>query len=44
VIKATDVPETDGYRAPTSEFIDGITYDAHKPNDYLRSFPIGRRD
>ncbi len=44
VIKAADVPETDGYRAPTSAFIDGITYDAHQPNDYLRSFPIGRKD
>ncbi|WP_425406600.1 CmpA/NrtA family ABC transporter substrate-binding protein [Hwanghaeella sp.] len=33
--------ETDGYRAPQTEFIDGITFDGRKPNDYLNKFPIG---
>jgi nitrate/nitrite transport system substrate-binding protein len=33
--------ESDGYRAPQSEFIDGITYDGRKPNAYLASFAIG---
>ena len=33
--------DTDGYRAPQSEFIDGITFDGRKPNDYLNQFPIG---
>ncbi|MEQ9574376.1 MAG: CmpA/NrtA family ABC transporter substrate-binding protein, partial [Rhodospirillales bacterium] len=33
--------DTDGYRAPQSEFIDGITFDGRKPNDYLAKFPIG---
>ena len=33
--------DTDGYRAPQSEFIDGITFDGRKPNAYLASFPIG---
>ncbi len=32
---------TDGYKAPTSEFIDGKTYDGRKPNDYLNKFNIG---
>jgi nitrate/nitrite transport system substrate-binding protein len=32
---------TDGYRAPQSEFIDGIVYDGRKPNAYLDSLPIG---
>jgi len=32
---------TDGYRAPQSEFIDDITFDGRKPNDYLQQFPIG---
>ena len=32
---------TDGYREPQTEFIDGITYDGKKPNDYLKKFPIG---
>lgn len=40
--KKEDFPfDTDGYRAPTSEFIDGITYDARKPNDYVESLKIG---
>jgi nitrate/nitrite transport system substrate-binding protein len=34
---------TDGYRAPTKEFIDGIEYDGRKPNDYLAKFSIGLR-
>ncbi|MDI1315240.1 CmpA/NrtA family ABC transporter substrate-binding protein [Prosthecobacter sp.] len=32
---------TDGFREPSSEFIDGKTYDGHKPNDYLKAFEIG---
>jgi len=30
-----------GYRAPQTEFIDGVTYDGTKPNEYLKSFAIG---
>ena len=30
-----------GYRAPQTEFIDGVTFDGTKPNAYLKSFPIG---
>nr|WP_285671254.1 CmpA/NrtA family ABC transporter substrate-binding protein [Limibaculum sp. NKW23] len=33
--------ETDGYRAPQSEFIDGVTFDGRRPNAYLEQFPIG---
>lgn len=33
--------DTDGYRAPTAEFIDGVEFDGRKPNDYLNAFPIG---
>lgn len=40
--KQEDFPwDSDGYRAPTNEFIDGLTYDARKPNDYLESLAIG---
>ncbi len=40
--KEADFPwASDGYRAPSNEFIDGITYDGKKPNDYLKSLPIG---
>jgi len=31
----------DGFRAPQSHFIDGITYDSRKPNEYLEQFAIG---
>lgn len=33
--------ETDGFHAPTSDFIDGVTYDGKKPNDYLKKLSIG---
>ena len=33
-----------GYRKPTDEFIDGKTYDARKPNEYIDSFLIGIKD
>jgi nitrate/nitrite transport system substrate-binding protein len=40
--RETDFPmKTDGYRAEKDGFIDGITYDAKKPNDYLKKFKIG---
>jgi len=32
---------TDGYRKPQTEFIDGITFNGHTPNEYLKQFPIG---
>lgn len=39
---ADDFPfGTDGYKAPTDAFIDGIEYDGRKPNEYLMNFPIG---
>lgn len=43
-LKESDVPQTDGYRPPTAEFIDGISYDGRKPNEYLSLFPIGHKD
>ncbi len=42
--KAEDFPDfasETGFRAPQTEFIDGITYDGTKPNAYLAQFPIG---
>ena len=33
--------ETDGYRPPQSEFIDGVTFDGRAPNAYLERFAIG---
>ncbi|MBD0726199.1 nitrate ABC transporter substrate-binding protein [Flavobacterium sp. L1I52] len=40
----TDIPTTDGYKAPTNEFIDGITYDGKKPLEYLKSLKIGNKN
>ena len=40
----TDFPfDTDGYKPATDEFIDGVLFDARKPNEYLESMPIGLR-
>jgi nitrate/nitrite transport system substrate-binding protein len=40
--KQEDFPwTTDGYRAPTSDFIDGVAYDGRKPNAYVDSLKIG---
>jgi nitrate/nitrite transport system substrate-binding protein len=33
--------ETDGYRAPQSDFIDGIAFDGRRPNAYIDSLKIG---
>ena len=41
---AEDFPDFEketGYRPPQSEFIDEITFDGSKPNEYLAKFPIG---
>ena len=40
--KKEDFPWTsDGYRAPTNEFIEGVTFDGRKPNAYIEGLPIG---
>lgn len=41
--KADDFPPTDeqGFRAPSNEFIDGLTYDGRHPNAYINQFKIG---
>ena len=31
---------SDGFKPPQTQFIDGITYDGRKPNEYLAKFPI----
>jgi nitrate/nitrite transport system substrate-binding protein len=45
IAEEADFPwDTDGYREPTSEFIDGLTYDGRSPNAYIDSLPIGLKD
>ena len=44
VLSAEEFPDFDtetGYRPPQTEFIDEVTFDGRKPNDYLKAFPIG---
>ncbi|PXF31653.1 nitrate ABC transporter substrate-binding protein [Pokkaliibacter plantistimulans] len=44
LMQASDFPDfgkEDGFKAPQTQFIDGVTYDGHKPNDYLNKFKIG---
>lgn len=43
-LDAAEIPETDGFKAPSSNFIDGATFDGRKPNDYLRQLAIGNKD
>lgn len=41
--QASDFPPAaeEGFRAPSSDFIDGLTYDGRQPNAYLEQFAIG---
>jgi nitrate/nitrite transport system substrate-binding protein len=40
--KEEDFPwNSDGYRAPTADFIDGVAYDGKQPNAYLEALAIG---
>jgi nitrate/nitrite transport system substrate-binding protein len=43
-IRASDIPQTDGFRAPSAEFIDGVEYDGRTPNAYLQKLKIGLKD
>lgn len=43
-LTAEEVPETDGYKTPTSDFIDGTIYDGKDPLGYINSFKIGNKD
>ncbi len=36
-----DFAKEDGFKAPQSDFIDGVVFDGRKPNDYINSFAIG---
>ncbi len=40
---ATELPKTDGYKAPSNAFIDGITYNGKDPVGYLKKFKIGNK-
>ena len=44
IIPADSLPTTDGFKDPQDGFIDGLTFDGSKPNDYLEAFPIGLKN
>ncbi|WP_370280099.1 CmpA/NrtA family ABC transporter substrate-binding protein [Pontibacterium sp.] len=47
VIGADEFPDfasESGFKKPQTHFIDGITYDGTKPNEYLKKFEIGLKD
>lgn len=39
-----EIPVTDGYKPPTTEFIDNMLYDGKKPLEYIKGFKIGIKD
>jgi len=41
LLSASEIPQTDGFRPATREFIDGMEYDGRKPGAYLAGFKIG---
>jgi len=43
-LTADEIPQTDGYKAPTSDFIDGVEYNGREPNAYLHKFRVGIKD
>jgi nitrate/nitrite transport system substrate-binding protein len=43
-LTSEEIPTTDGFKAPTAEFIDGNNYDAKDPIGYINSFKIGNKD
>jgi nitrate/nitrite transport system substrate-binding protein len=44
-IEKSEVPwETDGYKPPSRDFIDGVEYDGKKPLAYLKSHKIGNQE
>lgn len=40
----TEIPQTDGFKPATGEFIDGVIYDGKDPVGYLNKFKIGLKD
>lgn len=43
-IPTEDIPDTDGYKPATTDFIDGKNFDAKDPIAYINSFKIGNKD
>jgi nitrate/nitrite transport system substrate-binding protein len=40
----SDIPQTDGFKEPSTKFIDDVTFDGRKPLEYLKQLKIGHKD
>jgi nitrate/nitrite transport system substrate-binding protein len=43
-LEESDIPTTDGFKAPSGDFIDGIVYDGKDPVGYVSKFGVGLKD
>lgn len=43
-IAKIDIPETDGFKPATTDFIDNMSYDGKRPLEYINGFKIGNKD
>lgn len=43
-IAKNDIPETDGYKPATTDFVDNMLYDGKKPVEYINGFKIGNKN
>ncbi len=43
-LTTAEIPQTDGYKPATTDFIDGNKYDGKDPIGYINSFKIGNKD
>ncbi|GGF28347.1 CmpA/NrtA family ABC transporter substrate-binding protein [Echinicola rosea] len=43
-LTADEIPQTDGYKPASTDFIDGTSYDGKAPIEYINSFKIGNKD
>lgn len=44
ILQASDTASSDGFRPPSSAFIDGIPFDGRSPVAYLKSLPLGNKE
>src|SRR5690606_22202263 len=43
-LTSDEIPETDGFKPASGDFIDGIIYDGKDPAGYLKKFVVGLKD
>jgi nitrate/nitrite transport system substrate-binding protein len=43
-LEESDIPDTDGFKKPSGDFIDGMVYDGKDPVGYISKFAVGLKD